>query len=211
MERIISHYKFSILIIYTPESNRDTIDSMVKPRTRLILKEIKQVLDHVDEKQAIDFINVILSARRIVVCGAGRVGIATSAFGMRLSQLGLSAFSIGDSNVPSIGKRDVLLTASGSGETQTIIDITSRAKQNEVKIALITASPKSKLAQMADCILILNSPTKYSDHKSIETKQPMTALNEQCLWIFYDSLVLELMEIMGETSQSMWARHSTLE
>jgi D-arabinose 5-phosphate isomerase GutQ len=39
----------------------------------------------------------------------------------------------------------------------------------------------------------------------------MTTLNEQCLGIFFDAVVLLLMEKMNETHDTMWARHSNLE
>jgi D-arabinose 5-phosphate isomerase GutQ len=39
----------------------------------------------------------------------------------------------------------------------------------------------------------------------------MTTLNEQCLGIFFDALVLQLMKKMGETHVTMLERHSNLE
>jgi len=39
----------------------------------------------------------------------------------------------------------------------------------------------------------------------------MTTLNEQSLGIFFDSIVLKLMEKMGESHDTMWGRHSNLE
>ena len=41
--------------------------------------------------------------------------------------------------------------------------------------------------------------------------QPMTTLNEQSLSLFFDALVLKLMDKMNETHDTMWARHSNLE
>jgi hypothetical protein len=39
----------------------------------------------------------------------------------------------------------------------------------------------------------------------------MTTLNEQSLGLFFDTVVLLLMEKMGESHDTMWARHSNLE
>jgi hypothetical protein len=39
----------------------------------------------------------------------------------------------------------------------------------------------------------------------------MTTLNEQCLWLFFDAMVLEIMQKTWETHDTMWARHSNLE
>src|SRR5690242_7825712 len=83
-----------------------------------ILAEIQAVLAPVDEAQVESLVGALLGARRIVVYGAGRVGMACRGFAMRLGHLGLAAYTLGDSTVPAIGPGDLLLLCSGSGETQ---------------------------------------------------------------------------------------------
>jgi D-arabinose 5-phosphate isomerase GutQ len=39
----------------------------------------------------------------------------------------------------------------------------------------------------------------------------MTTLNEQSIGIFFDAVVLRLMEELNETHETMWERHSNLE
>ena len=56
------------------------------------------------ESEIQNLIKEISKAKKIVVCGAGRVGMATRGFGMRLGHLGLKAYTLGDSTVPSIEK-----------------------------------------------------------------------------------------------------------
>ena len=82
-----------------------------------ILNEIKTVLDTVETNQVNEFINNILSANTIVTIGAGRVGMAIKGFTMRLGHLGLKAFHLGDTSLPSIGENDILkldIKSSGS-------------------------------------------------------------------------------------------------
>lgn len=184
---------------------------MLKTKTEGILDEIGAVFRSIDETQVTELIAALTKAKKIVVCGAGRVGMATRAFGMRLGQLGMQAFALGDSVVPSIREGDLLLVSSGSGETQTIYDLVEIAKKNGASVALVTGNPESRMGRLADTIVELRAPSKTKTVEGLVSIQPMTTLNEQCLFIFYDAVVMMLMEAMEETSESMWARHSNLE
>lgn len=176
-----------------------------------ILKEISTVLEKVDEASIQLFISEILQAKKIVSIGAGRVGMAVRGFTMRLGHLGLAAHMVGDSTVPAVGNGDLFLVASGSGETQTIFDLVTIAKKNGCRIALITGNPTSRMGQIADVIVQLSAPSKTKSIEGFNSVQPMTTLNEQCLAVLFDAIVLALMQKMNETHDSMWARHSNLE
>lgn len=184
---------------------------MINERTKTILREIDHVLASINDSQVKKLVAEILKAKKIVVCGAGRVGMAVRGFGMRLGHLGLQAYTVGDSIVPSIGEGDLFLVSSGSGETQTIFDLVEIAKKNKASIALITGNPESRMGKIADTIVQIKAPSKTKPIKGFTSIQPMTTLNEQCLGIFFDVVVLFLMEEMKETHDTMWARHSNLE
>ena len=116
---------------------------------------------------------------------------------------------MGDSTVPCIGKNDLLIVASGSGETQTIYDIVKRANENGCRICLLTCNPDSRIGKLADHVVVMGASSKHDvNRKSV---QPMTTLNEQSLMVLYDSIVLLMMDHMGESHESMWERHSNLE
>lgn len=183
----------------------------MKQNLKLILDEISSVLQKVDETQVDQMINELLNANKIVVCGAGRVGMAIRGFGMRLGHLGFSAYTLGDSTVPSIAQGDLLLVASGSGETQTIFDLVSIAKKNNANIVAVTGNPESRIGKLANIIVKIEAPSKTKKVDGFVSIQPMTTLNEQCLGIFFDTVVLKMMEMMGETHDTMWNRHSNLE
>ena len=184
---------------------------MIKKNIETILSEIKLVFEPLDEMQVELLRDELLEANKIVVCGAGRVGMAIRGFGMRLGHLGLQAFTLGDSVVPGISSGDLLLVASGSGETQTIYDLVEIGKKNGARVGLITGNPDSRMGKLADVIVQITAPSKTKAVAGLTSIQPMTTLNEKSLGIFFDALVLDLMEKMGETHDSMWARHSNLE
>jgi len=177
----------------------------------VILQEIKTVLEKINNEDVDNLVNEIVNANKIVVCGAGRVGMAIRGFAMRLGHMGYIAFTLGDSIVPSIGKGDLLIVASGSGETQTIFDLVQIAYKNGCNIAAITGNPDSRIGKLANTVVKLEAPSKTKAVDNFKSIQPMTTLNEQCLGLFFDGIVLQLMEETGETHDTMWARHSNLE
>ena len=97
------------------------------------------------------------------------------------------------------------------GETQTIYDLTSIAKKNGAKVFTITSNTNSRIGHLSDETLILNAPSKTKNVDGLTSIQPMTTLNEQCLTILFDSIVLNMMDITGETHDTLWNRHSNLE
>lgn len=188
---------------------------MITNNVDIVLTEIKNVLygiSHMDVERMIALVlEVQKNNSKIVVCGAGRVGYAIKGFGMRLGHLGFNAYTIGDSTVPSIGQNDLFIVASGSGETQTIYDLVVIAKNNNANIIYIGGNPDSRIGKLSNIYVKINAPSKTNQIDNIKSIQPMTTLNEQCLSIFFDCIVLQLMDNMGETHDTMWNRHSNLE
>ena len=183
----------------------------IKENINLILDEIREVLDKVDQGQVDVLVKGIRKANKIIVCGAGRVGYAIKGFGMRLGHLGFNTYALGDTTVPAISEGDLLLVATGSGETQTIFDLVTIAKKNRATIIAVTGNPDSRIGMLADHLVKITAPSKTKAVEGFISIQPMTTLNEQCLGIFFDGVVLQLMEEMNETHDTMWSRHSNLE
>jgi 6-phospho-3-hexuloisomerase len=176
-----------------------------------ILTEIRIALSDIDESEVNALGNAIFKAHNIVGIGAGRVGMAMKAFIMRLGHMGFKAWFLGDTTVPGLKKNDLLLVASGSGETKTILDLVEISHNNKIKIALITGNRNSSMARLAETIVVLNAPSATKEAHGIKSIQPMTTLNEQSLGIFFDAVVLMMMEGLDENHESMWNRHSNLE
>ena len=89
----------------------------------LVVGEIRAVLRSIRDESVRNFADALLFANRIVVCGAGRMGIMSSAFAMRLAQLGLRSHVLGEPTTPAITEGDLVVLSSGSGETQTVYDV----------------------------------------------------------------------------------------
>lgn len=184
----------------------------------MIIKNIKQIINELTlisnifkEKNIKKLINDIQTSKSIVCCGAGRMGYVSKSFAMRLSHLGFNSYYYEDSNVPNLSKKDLVIFASGSGETKTIVNLALIASKNNIKIALITSNPKSSLGKLANTIIDIKTPHKLSTNHPVISVQPMTSLTEQFLYIFYDALILELIQYLKKDKSNFWLKHSNLE
>jgi 6-phospho-3-hexuloisomerase len=180
-------------------------------RFKEILNEIESALSKSDFKNCDVFIDSIISARTIITYGAGRVGLAMQSFSKRLVHLGFNSYFLEDSSVPATNSKDLLILGTGSGGTPSVRVIAEVAIKNKLKIHTITATPSSIVASMSSQIIFLNTLSKDVFENQNASIQPMTTLFEQTLGIFLDSIVLELMNTLGENNLTMKERHNVLE
>ncbi len=178
-----------------------------------ILDELKQHAEKIDNQQLEQFVNEIAAAKRIYVAGAGRSGLAIRAFAMRLMHLGKDVHMLGDVTVPHANAGDLLLIGSGSGETKSLVAAGEKAKSHGMRVALNTIDNTSTLAKLADVIIILPGASQKVQNggKKITSIQPMGSSYEQLSLLVYDALIMALMEKLGQTNGTMFARHANIE
>jgi 6-phospho-3-hexuloisomerase len=177
----------------------------------LMSYRMRETARSLDEDQAARFLDEMLSARRIYVAGAGRSGLVSRAFAMRLMHIGFESFVVGETITPALLAGDTLVAFSGSGETNSIVDICETAKDIGAKICLITFSPESRAAHLADCIVTLGEgkadpddiPSQYEvrqitgQYRSITTSfAPFGTLFETSALIFSDAVISALIEVL---------------
>ena len=100
----------------------------MKLNYEVVLNEIDHALETSDFVDVPNFIEKISQASKIVVFGAGRVGLMMKSFAMRLNHLGLNSSFIGEINLPATGKGDLLVIGSGSGNTPSVVSIAQIAQ-----------------------------------------------------------------------------------
>ena len=173
-----------------------------------ILSEITEVNTQLNNSDIYTLIDLIDISNHIYLTGAGRSGLMIRSFANRLLHLGYNISVVGEISSPHTHPGDLLLISSGSGETKSLISQAEIAKQNGLKVALITTSSISSLAKLADIVLLI--PVQSKDTNG-ETIQPMGTLFEQYTLILYDSIVLNIMGLKNQTNETMKARHANLE
>ncbi|WP_159887323.1 6-phospho-3-hexuloisomerase [Paenibacillus puerhi] len=180
--------------------------------TASIVKELQLSASRIAEEEAEQLALLLLSAKRIFLAGAGRSGLMGRAFAMRLMHMGLQAYVVGETVTPGIARDDVLLIGSGSGETQSLVAMARKAVDLGAEVALVTTAPQSAIGRLAGTSVKLPGvPKDQGNGSDYRTIQPMASLFEQSLLVFYDSLILRMMELRGLTSDTMYARHANLE
>ncbi len=182
-------------------------------KTASILEELTKNLTYIEEAQTETLVKEIQQAGSIFTAGAGRSGLAMKAFSMRLMHLGFQAYSVGEMCTTHTKAGDLLIIGSGSGETESLVALARKAKKNGLRVALITTDPTSTIASMADAVVVMPgiSPKWKGDGNGFTSIQPMASAFEQLCFLLYDGIVLELMNRLGETSESMFERHADLE
>ena len=190
--------------------------------TNLIVSEISNILSNINNKQTDNLINQIILAERIFLVAIGRVNLSLQCFGKRLSHLGFKVELVGSLTEKPATKKDLLIVASGSGESIVPLHISKKAKKIGCKILHVTSAKKSSIRKLADYIVELNAPTKKtkiivkdslsdSASKTKTSIQPMSTLFDQALHIYGDIVSVQIIEKLRLNKINLWKNHANLE
>ena len=130
---------------------------------------------------------------------------------MRLFHLGIDAHVVGDMTSPPLGVGDLLIVSAGPGDFATIEALTNIARTAGAKTAVVTARISSNLARHADVVLHIPAQTMVNDQAGKLSVLPMGSLFEASLMLVFELVILRLRDRLGETLESIRARHTNLE
>lgn len=179
----------------------------------LIADELASVVERLtgtDSDAADTVADEISRARRVFVHGAGRSGLALRMTAMRLMHLGLDVHVVGETTTPAIASGDLLLIASGSGTTESIVRAARTAVEVKARVALITTAPVSPLTELASATLVVPAAAKL-DRSMAASAQYAGSLFEQAVVLIGDALFHTLWQRSGRTADELWPRHANLE
>lgn len=192
----------------------------VKKAMLEVVRHVENIVESLNEKQIAAMIEAIENAEKVFMMGAGRSGMASRAFAMRLVQLGLTAYVIGESVTPAMTEKDILIAVSGSGETKSIVSAARIAKGVGSTVLAVTSYPSSRLGRIADIKVTIKGRTKidiekdHLKHQIIGTHSTLTPLGtlfEDTVMIFFDGIIAKLMSDLKKDELEMRNRHATLE
>ncbi|MFD5123606.1 6-phospho-3-hexuloisomerase [Streptomyces sp. NPDC058385] len=181
-----------------------------KDSSALVASEAAQAVNAIDPGEAERVLSAVTAASRVFVFGQGRSGIALRALAMRLMHLGLPVHVVGEATSPAITAGDLLLSASGSGSTPSVLAAARSAIGAGAAVAAITAAPHSPLASLTSTVLVIPAAAKR-DRSGETSAQYAGSLFEQALWLLGDGLFHALWQRSGLTAEELWSRHSNLE
>ena len=173
--------------------------------SRYILDRVARMIegkgDSVEEA-----VRTIASAKRVFVYGVGRSGLVARAFAMRLVQLGLDCYFIGETITPIVRLGDLVVIVSNTGTTMSAVQTANIARRVGAKVLAVTGSANSKLAQAANIALTI---TEERDARRSKYA-PLGTLFETASLILLDGIVANVMKELGETEASMRSRHAIM-
>lgn len=180
-------------------------------RASTIVEELGKVFKKIDEKEVDDFTEAIIEAKKVFVVGAGREGLSSRTFAMRLMHLGKEVHWVWDDTCPNVEKGDLLIANSGSGEVVSVYNVAHLTKEAGASVVTVTANPEGRVAKMSQVVVHLPAEVWGPGRDTISSIQPMGCLFEQSLFILHDLMVLTLMEKMEITASQMAKRHRNVE
>ena len=169
-----------------------------------ILKRVQESLAKEQDSERKFLIDNILASRKIFIYGVGRSGTMCKAFAIRLVQLGLQVFFIGETITPIVEKDDLVIIVSNTGETMSAIQTANIVRRQGAKVIALTASQHSKLSHAASSVIHLKVEKDIEDAELA----PLGTIFEITALILLDGIISDLMKKTGQTEANMRERHA---
>jgi 3-hexulose-6-phosphate synthase / 6-phospho-3-hexuloisomerase len=173
----------------------------------MILDKISSVLGATNDEYYQQLTDMLDSANRIFVSGAGRSGLVGRFFAMRLVHSGYDTSMVGEVVTPSIRKGDLLIVISGSGETEQLIAFTKKAQSEGAKILLICSKVSSTIGDMANLTFQIGRSDQYGKVLGM----PMGTVFELSTLSFLEGAISHIIHEKGIPEEEMRYRHANLE
>ncbi|MEN2403143.1 6-phospho-3-hexuloisomerase [Flavobacterium sp. MC2016-06] len=183
---------------------------IISKNLNLILEENLKAAHQINPNQINTLIQEIQKADRIFVMGTGRSGLALKMGAMRLMHLGYTVYVVGEIVTPAILEGDLLIVASGSGTTSTVVSAVEKANKLNASVVVLTADPLSIIAKLANHIVQIPAAVKTDFGESVSA-QYAGSLFEQFTLMVLETIFMTLWQESGLTKQDIWPRHANLE
>ncbi len=149
---------------------------------------------------------IVSSRGRLVVTGVGKSGHIGSKLAATFASTGTSAFFVHSAeanhgDLGMIGKEDVILAISWSGETAELKGIVNYSRRFRIPLIAITSREDSALGRAADVVLLLPKTAEACPHGLAPTTSTMMQL------AIGDALAIALLEARGFTPSDFKTFH----
>jgi len=179
--------------------------STAKEASDFILTSVAKMLA-AEDGAVQEAVRAITAAKRVFVYGVGRSGLVARAFAMRLTQLGLDTFFIGETITPIVKAGDLVVVVSNTGSTMSAVQTANIARRVGAGVLAVVGNRHSKLAQAANVVLAISEEREEKRGKFA----PLGTLFEDASLILLDGVVAEVMAALGETESTMRSRHAIM-
>lgn len=150
------------------------------------------------------FVDMIVSAPRIFIYGVGRSGLIAKAFAIRLVQMGLEVFFVGETVTPIVEEKHLVIIVSHTGDTMSCVQTANIVRRVGADVISITSNDHSKLASASNLVVHIK-PERDEDRKRLA---PLGTLFEDATMIYFESIVAQVMQRLDQNEGSMRKRHA---
>ncbi len=175
----------------------------MKESVDYIIRSVQTTLEN-EIEDTDKFVDLIIGSRKVFIYGVGRSGLIAKAFAIRLVQMGLEVFFVGETITPIVEEGSLVIIVSYTGETMSAIQTANIVRRVGAKVVTVTANSHSKLAVASNLVIEIHPP-KDDDRKRLA---PLGTLFESATLIYLDGIVATLMEKLAQGEGAMRKRHA---
>ena len=180
--------------------------TVAKDATSFMLEALAKMLSEDRSAEVNATVDLVTKAPKVFVYGVGRSGLVARAFAMRLVQLGLKCFFIGETITPIVESGDCVLIVSNTGATMSAVQTANIARRVGASVVSVTGSRTSKLAHASSVVVTV----REEPGPEVSRYAPLATLFEDATLILLDGVVAQVMEKLGESESTMRARHAIM-
>ncbi|HYS99060.1 MAG TPA: SIS domain-containing protein [Thermoplasmata archaeon] len=174
--------------------------------SKYLLDHLKRILSVDRSKEIRSAVDALTSAKKLFVYGVGRSGLSARAFAMRMVQLGIDCYFIGETITPVVSEGDAVVIVSNTGSTMSAIQVANIARRVGAKVIAVTSHRASKLSNASNIVLLIQA----DDDATQSRLAPLGTLFEDASVLLLDGVVAEIMERLGQTEADMRGRHAIM-
>jgi len=125
-------------------------------------------------------------------------------------------YAYGDTVIPAISAEDLVISISGSGETDNTCNMASKAREIGAYVVAVTSFPKSTLGRTAQLVVCIPGRTKISRGLSYDARQlageheplnPLGTIFELAVHLFLDQIVNMIAVAEKLTEEEVLSHH----
>jgi DNA-binding MurR/RpiR family transcriptional regulator len=165
----------------------------------------------VNQDQIKTTVEAIRNARKILIVGIGASGVVGLDLYQKLLRLGINASYNAEThlqmvNASTLGKEDLALVISYSGETPEIVSIAKRAKATGATVIGVTRIGNTSLYRLADFCLLIPNTESVCRNGAFLSRLDQMLINDMLFYTFITQHYNEYKDKINET----WAGVSSM-
>ncbi len=181
-----------INFIYEDIKEKDELDDVIKKIVYANSNIIQDTYSMIKTETIREAIDILKTARKIYILGAGYSGIVAKDFHYKLGELGMNSMCESDyhillASISTLDKSDVVFVISQGGKTLDIYNLVKAAKKRGAKIISVTQISPNPISDLAD--IKINTVVEKNNFRSTALSSRIAQLT--IIDIIYVSLIVE--------------------